>query len=54
LGKISRGQGERRVGNGRYTIEWEIMEWNEGDPEPLSGKRKLGEVDVEEDAKMEH
>ncbi|KAG0652397.1 hypothetical protein D0Z07_1476 [Hyphodiscus hymeniophilus] len=54
LGKISRGHGERRVGNGRYTVEWEIMEWNEGDPEPSPAKRKLGEIDVEDGSKMEH
>jgi hypothetical protein len=56
LGKISRGHSERRVGNGRYTVKWEIMEWNEGDqePEPSSGKRKLGEVDAKADTEMDH
>ena len=51
---MSRAHGERRVGNGRYTIEWEIMEWDEGDAEPSPGKRKLVEVDAEDDSKMEH
>jgi hypothetical protein len=38
---------------GRYTVEWEIAEWNEGDPEPSPGKRKLEEA-ADEDSKMEH
>lgn len=56
LGKVSRGHGERRIGNGRYTVEWEITEWNDGDPEPepSSGKRKLGDLGAEDDTKMQH
>lgn len=53
LGKVTRGHSERKFGSGRYTVEWEITEWSEGDPEPSPGKRKLGEV-ADEDSKMEH
>jgi hypothetical protein len=41
------------VANGRYTVEWEIVEWTEGDPLPSPAKRKLGEVE-EDSEKMEH
>ena len=56
LSKISRRHGERRVGNGRYTVEWESMEWNQSDQEsePSTAKRKLGEVDADDDTKMDH
>lgn len=55
LGRVttSRGHETRRVGDGRYIVEWEISEWNESDPEPSPGKRKLGEV-AEGDVQMEH
>jgi len=55
LGNIRR-QGEKRQGNG-WKVEWEIVEWTEGDedlPEMAAtgGKRKLGELVGEEDVPM--
>lgn len=53
LGKMSKGRRQSSHANGRYTIEWEIMEWTEdGDVENASpGKRKYGDVE-EEDSKI--
>lgn len=47
LGKMRRSKGHGASGNGRYQVEWEIVEWTEDDQKlPLGGgKRKLGEVD---------
>jgi hypothetical protein len=54
LGSVSRGRGVKKVGGGRFTVEWEIMEWTEADEEDRSpGKRKLEEVEVHENT-MEH
>lgn len=55
LGNVKRSWGEGRSQNGRYTVEWEVVEWNgedgaEGTKSPT--KRKLGDV-ADEDA-MEH
>jgi len=54
LGKMKKSWGSRQSGNGRYKVEWEIMEWTEGDEEDstLPSKRKFGEV-VEADSTME-
>ncbi|KAH8663592.1 hypothetical protein BGZ60DRAFT_411688 [Tricladium varicosporioides] len=53
LGKIKKSRGQQQSGNGRYRVEWEIVEWtDEGENEaPGSMKRKLGEV-VEDDSQM--
>lgn len=49
LGRMRR-QGERRSGNG-WRVEWEIVEWTDGDDETptttSSGKRKLDETMAE-------
>ncbi|KAG4416945.1 hypothetical protein IFR04_009889 [Cadophora malorum] len=57
LGNVQRSWGERRSGNGRFKVEWEIVEWTEDGGEGGEGtkspaKRKLGEVD--QDELMEH
>ena len=58
LGKMKKMRGTRRSGNGRMTVEWEIVEWTddneerENDAAQQAGKRKLG--DVGEDDPMEH
>jgi len=53
LGRMRKSSGKRQSRDGRFQVEWEIVEWNgEGDEESLgTGKRKLGEV--EEDDRME-
>ncbi|KAN0115395.1 hypothetical protein V8E51_004939 [Hyaloscypha variabilis] len=54
LGNMRRSWGSRESGNGRFKVEWEIVEWteeNESDPTPPS-KRKIGEVE-EHDSHME-
>ncbi len=57
LGKMRKSWGQRSSGNGRYKVEWEIVEWTEGDGEVVdtmsTGKRKIGEV-VEEAEAMQH
>ena len=56
LGNMKRTMGQRRSRDGRVQVEWEIVEWTEGDDatEALqpTGKRKLGDL-VAEDEKME-
>jgi hypothetical protein len=54
LGNMRRSWGSRQSGNGRFKVEWEIMEWtDENDREATSSaKRKIGEVE-ESDAHME-
>lgn len=54
LASMRKSWGSRQSGNGRYKVEWEIVEWTEGDDEDstLPAKRKFGEV-VEPDATME-
>ena len=54
LGNMRRSWGSRESGNGRFKVEWEIMEWTEeNDSEPTPpGKRKIGEVE-ESDSHME-
>ncbi|KAF4626004.1 hypothetical protein G7Y89_g12158 [Cudoniella acicularis] len=53
LGKMKKSRGATHSGNGRYKIEWEIVEWtDESENEVTSpGKRKLGEV-IEDDSRM--
>lgn len=57
LGKVRR-HGERREGKG-WRVEWEIVEWTDGDEEApgipsVGGKRKLGDVAADsEDIGME-
>lgn len=50
LGNVRRSWGERRSQNGRFKVEWEIMEWTEDGSEGTTSlaKRKIGEV-VEDD-----
>jgi hypothetical protein len=54
LGNMRRSWGSRQSGNGRFKVEWEIMEWTEGNDSELAspGKRKIGEVE-ESDSHME-
>jgi hypothetical protein len=54
LGNMRRSWGSRQSGNGRFKVEWEIMEWTEGNDSELAspGKRKIGEVE-ENDSHME-
>jgi hypothetical protein len=54
LGNMRRSWGSRQSGHGRFKVEWEIMEWTEGDVgDTVSpAKRKIGEVD-ESDLRME-
>lgn len=51
LGRMKRSSGHRQ--DGRYKVEWEIMEWTEGDEAGSSSpaKRKLDEVE-ENDSSM--
>lgn len=51
LGKMKRSSGQRQ--DGRYKVEWEIMEWTDGDEVggASPAKRKLGEVE-EHDSSM--
>lgn len=55
LGNIRR-QGERREGKG-WKVEWEIMEWTEGDEDApgisAGGKRKLDDRMADEDVGMD-
>ncbi|KAI9051607.1 hypothetical protein LZ554_004651 [Drepanopeziza brunnea f. sp. 'monogermtubi'] len=53
LGNVQRIWGEKTAGNGRFKIEWEIVEWTAADEEGGDGsvpsaKRKIGQV-VEND-----
>jgi hypothetical protein len=53
LGRIRKSWGAGRSDDGRYKVEWEVMEWTDGDEKDLSSvKRKIGEV--EENDVMEH
>ncbi len=54
LGNMRRSWGSRQSGHGRFKVEWEIMEWTEGDAGDTSSpaKRKIGEVD-ESDTRMD-
>lgn len=54
LGRVRKSWGQRTAGDGnsRFTVEWEIMEWTEGDEVSAPGKRKIGEL--EESDAMEH
>ncbi|KAI9810624.1 MAG: hypothetical protein M1827_006186 [Pycnora praestabilis] len=57
LGRMGVGRrtaGTARSGDGRISVEWEIMDWDEGGKESggvgdatATGKRKIGEVSVE-------
>jgi hypothetical protein len=51
---MRRNWGSRQSGNGRFKVEWEIMEWtDENDTEATSSaKRKIDKVE-ESDAHME-
>lgn len=55
LGKMKKSWGSRHSENGRFKIEWEIVEWTEGDEDLATpSKRKFGEVaEVEGDSVME-
>lgn len=58
LGNMKKSWGSRSSGSGRYKVEWEIVEWTEGDDDNSTSappKRKLGEVleSDEADAAME-
>lgn len=50
LGRIRR-TGLRKEGNGRV-VEWEIVEWTEGDDSSALGKRKIGDVEEEVGTKI--
>jgi len=53
LGRVTKSWGAGRSGDGRYTVEWEVVEWSEEDEkEGSTGKRKIAEV--EESEAMEH
>lgn len=57
LGNMKKSLGSRRSRDGRVRVEWEIVEWTEGDAEggevlQPTGKRKLDAL-VGEDEKME-
>lgn len=56
LGRVRKSWGGGKSGDGRYKVEWEIVEWTEGDEtEAGPAKRKIGEVeDNEEGDAMEH
>ncbi|KAK0124642.1 hypothetical protein ONS95_009589 [Cadophora gregata] len=50
LGNVQRSWGKRRSQNGRFKVEWEIVEWTEeeesaGEGTKSPAKRKLGDVD---------
>jgi hypothetical protein len=60
LGKMRRSMGTKTAENGRYRVEWEVVEWTgdgdkvEGDNgEAGMGKRKLGDLEVEDHEEME-
>lgn len=57
LGKMKTGRGRKSGGNGKWTVEWEIVEWTADDDmeesNTNSAKRKAGELD-EVDTRMEH
>lgn len=53
LGKMKKSWGSRHSDNGRFKVEWEIVEWTEGDDDSAApSKRKFGEV-AEPDSVME-
>ncbi|KAH7360920.1 hypothetical protein BKA65DRAFT_195178 [Rhexocercosporidium sp. MPI-PUGE-AT-0058] len=60
LGNVKRSWGARRSQNGRFRVEWEIVEWTgdgEGDGDEGAkspAKRKLGDVVGSEGEMMEH
>lgn len=56
LGNVKTSWGERRSGNGRYKVEWEVVEWTEdGDGAgATTAKRKIGEVVEDEDMEGTH
>ncbi|KAF2272078.1 uncharacterized protein EI97DRAFT_386577 [Westerdykella ornata] len=45
LGRIKQQRGGHSSRDGRVTVEWEVIEWTEGDDNEALGKRKLGEVE---------
>ena len=50
LGRMRKSWGSREGRNGRFKIEWEIVEWTEDEGNNgAAGKRKLGEL-VEDEA----
>jgi len=55
LGKMKKSWGSRHSDNGRFKVEWEIVEWTEGDEDLATpSKRKFGEVaETEADSVME-
>ncbi|KUJ13046.1 uncharacterized protein LY89DRAFT_199712 [Mollisia scopiformis] len=53
LGNMKKSWGSRHSDNGRFKVEWEIVEWTEGDEDLATpSKRKFGEV-AEPDSHME-
>ncbi|KAE8446680.1 hypothetical protein EG329_011724 [Mollisiaceae sp. DMI_Dod_QoI] len=53
LGKMKKSWGSRHSDNGRFKVEWEIVEWTDGDDDSSTpSKRKFGEV-TESDSVME-
>lgn len=57
LGKLKQQRGGHQSGDGNIRIEWEVVEWAEGDDTDGDGiatpsKRKIGELDSGEDTAM--
>lgn len=52
LANVQRSWGERTARNGRYRVEWEIVEWNAADDSAQRAdspsKRKIGEMSGDE------
>lgn len=50
LGRVRKQWGVGRSGDGRYKVEWEVVEWRDDDSESESvpAKRKIGEVEEAE------
>lgn len=45
LGRIKQQRGGHSSRDGRVTVEWEVVEWTEGDDNEALGKRKLGDLE---------
>jgi hypothetical protein len=56
LGRVKRQKGRHTSGDGAVEIEWEVVEWTEGNDDnegsTTPGKRKIGEVEESEDLEM--
>jgi hypothetical protein len=53
LGRIKRSRGMRQTGDGRLSVEWQIVEWTDdgaGNDAQVIGKRKLGALEGEDSA----